>query len=269
MPEITNKQKIIELKNICQTYDGGKNYIIRDLNLYVEDKPNQGQFVVILGASGCGKSTLLRYITGLQKPSSGEVYINGQPRNDDMVISMIFQQYSSFPWYTVEENVMLPLTIKGLPKKHALAKAQEMIKLVGLQGHESKYAKYPLLSGGQLQRVAIARSLISNPEIILMDEPFGALDAYTRYRMQIMLAEIWAKFQTTILFVTHDIQEAVFLGDEIYVMQPNPGVIVEKIHVNLPLQRDRSTKKEPQFINLVNEIEDLIYSVCKEDRESC
>lgn len=263
LSEETNKQNIIELKNICQTYDGGNNYIIKDLNLLVKDKPGQGQFVVILGASGCGKSTLLRYIAGLQKPSSGEVYINGQRRNDDMVISMIFQQYSSFPWYTVAENVMLPLTFKGMPKKHALEKAQEMIKIVGLLGHDYKYAKYPLLSGGQLQRVAIARSLISNPEIILMDEPFGALDAYTRYRMQIMLAQIWAKFQNTIIFVTHDIQEGVFLGDEIYVMQPNPGVIVKEFHVDLPLQRERSTKKDPRFTDLVNQIEDLIYTISK------
>lgn len=261
------KPNIIELKNIYQSYDNEKSFIIKNLNLAIKDIPNQGQFVVLLGASGCGKSTLLRYIAGLQTPTSGEVYIKGIPRTPDVVIGMIFQQYSSFPWYTVAQNVMLPLIIKGVGKRQAMEQAMEMITLVGLLGHENKFAQYPLLSGGQLQRVAIARSLISNPEIILMDEPFGALDAYTRHRMQIMLAEIWAKFRSTILFVTHDIQEAVFLGDEIHVMKPNPGMIVKEFKVDLPLPRDRSTKKEQRFIDLVNKIEDLLYKLVENEHD--
>lgn len=252
---------IIELRNISQSYDGGTTCIFENINLLIRDKPDQGEFAVILGASGCGKSTLLRYISGLQKPTAGEIYIHGVPLTDDTVISMVFQQYSSFPWYTVAQNVMLPLLLRGIPEGVALEKAMELIRLVGLTGHEGKYAKYPLLSGGQLQRVAIARSLITNPSIILMDEPFGALDSYTRLKMQIMLAEIWEKFQTTIIFVTHDIQEAVFLGDDIYVMRANPGMIVSEIPVGLPFKRDRSTKKEVRFIELVNYIEDLIHAV--------
>ena len=228
--------EVIGLRNISQSYNDGEDLIIKDLNLSIVNKPNQGQFVVVLGPSGCGKSTILRYIAGLQDPTSGEVLINGKPRVNEPV-SMVFQQYSSLPWMSVLQNVMLPLTLKGTHKKEAKEKAMEMIKVVGLEGHEGKYAQYPLLSGGQLQRVAIARSLISNPNIILMDEPFGALDTNTRTRMQLMLAKIWLQYQSTIIFVTHDISEAVFLADDIYIMGGSPAKIIEIIHVDLPLER--------------------------------
>ncbi|MCB0641163.1 MAG: ATP-binding cassette domain-containing protein, partial [Phaeodactylibacter sp.] len=165
------QKNIIELKHIHQSYDGGKSFIIEDLEFLVEDKPAQGQFVVILGMSGSGKSTLLRYIAGLQEPTSGEVLVNGKPVGNDNRVSMVFQQYSSLPWMTVLDNVSLALRYKGMPKKEREVKAMEMIELVGLAGHEKKFAQYPSLSGGQLQRVAIARSLLANPEIILMDEP--------------------------------------------------------------------------------------------------
>lgn len=251
---------VIELRKVSQSYDGGKTWVIQDLDLLIEDIPAQGQFVVILGKSGCGKSTLLRYIAGLQKPTAGEVLIDGKPRTEETVISMVFQQYSSFPWMSVLENVMLPLRLKGVARKEAEEQALKMIETVGLSGHEKKFAKYPLLSGGQLQRVAIARSLISNPHIILMDEPFGALDTHTRSQMQQLLLEIWVKLESTIIFVTHDIQEAVLLGDDIYIMSLNPGRIVKHYHVGLPLQRDRNTKKEPEFIRLVSEIDEAIMS---------
>ena len=253
----TELKDIIELRNINQTYDQGKTYIIKDLNLLIEDKPEQGQFVVILGESGCGKSTLLRYIAGLQEPSSGEVFINERIRSNE-AISMVFQQYSSLPWRTVLQNVMLPLEIKGVDRGEAAGKAMEMIKTVGLSGHEKKYAQYPILSGGQLQRVAIARSLISNPEIILMDEPFGALDTNTRFKMQLMLAELWDNLKCTIIFVTHDIQEAVFLGDDIYVLSVNPASIVKHIAIDLPFHRDRQTKRSKRFGELVQEVEDAL-----------
>lgn len=254
----TELPDVIELKGVSQTYDNGETFVLQDVNLLVEKKEDRGQFVVILGKSGCGKSTLLRYITGLQKPTSGEILINGKPLVDNPNIGMVFQQYSSFPWLTVLENVMLPLELKGVSKKEAKEKAEEMIKAVGLEGHENKFAQIPGLSGGQLQRVAIARSLISNPEIILMDEPFGALDAYSRFKMQKMLADIWEKIHSTILFVTHDISEAVFLADEIWIMSNNPGRIVKKFTVDLPLHRDRSTRRDPRFLSLVNQIEDIM-----------
>jgi len=257
----TSLPDIIELKNINMSYDGGKIHIIKDLNLLIENKPNQGQFVVILGLSGCGKSTLLRLICGLQKPTSGEILIKGKIKDEKTHIGMVFQQYSSFPWLSVLDNVALGLQYKGVPKKERHEKAMEMIQIVGLDGHENKYAKYPTLSGGQLQRVAIARSLVAGPEILLMDEPFGALDLNTRLQMQDLLCEIWTKLQSTIIFVTHDLPEAVYLGDDIYIMRACPGMIVEKINVGMPLKRNREIKRTSQFINLVSGVESRMIAI--------
>ena len=255
------QKNIIELKHIHQSYDGGKSFIIEDLEFLVEDKPAQGQFVVILGMSGSGKSTLLRYIAGLQEPTSGEVLVNGKPVGNDNRVSMVFQQYSSLPWMTVLDNVSLALRYKGMPKKEREVKAMEMIELVGLAGHEKKFAQYPSLSGGQLQRVAIARSLLANPEIILMDEPFGALDVKTRLQMQDLLTNIWNKFHSTVVFVTHDISEAVYLADDIYILKAAPSKFVEHIHIDLPFQRDREIKRDPRFTELVWEVEDRMVKV--------
>jgi NitT/TauT family transport system ATP-binding protein len=261
MVSFTNTEfpDIINLTNISQSYDG-KN-IIKDFNLLIEDKPSQGQFVVILGASGCGKSTILRYICGLQQPTSGEVLIYNKRIDGSQRVGMVFQQYSSLPWLTVLENVALGLQFKGVSEKERNDKAMEMIALVGLSGHENKYAQYPTLSGGQLQRVAIARSLLSNPDILLMDEPFGALDVNTRLQMQDLLMEIWHKFHLTVVFITHDISEAVYLADDIYIMKAPPSHIVHHIKVNLPLQRNRDTKREQRFIEIVREVEDKMVQV--------
>jgi len=252
---------IIELRNISQSYDGGKNWIIKDLDLLIEDKPGQGQFVVLLGASGSGKSTLLRYIAGLQKPTAGIVKIKGEVVSDKTRVSMVFQEYSSLPWMTVLDNVGLALEYQGVSKAERFARSMEMIEIVGLAGHEKKFAQYPALSGGQLQRVAIARSLIANPDIILMDEPFGALDIRTRISMQDMLIELWQKFQSTIIFVTHDISEAVYLGDDIYMMKSPPSSIVEHIKVDLPLRRDHGTKRDKHYTELVQYVEDTMMKV--------
>jgi len=249
---------IIELRNIEQTYDNGKSFVIKDLNLLIEDKPFQGQFVALLGMSGCGKSTVLRYIAGLQKPSSGTVLVKDKEIGETNRVNMVFQEYSSLPWMTVLENVALGLTFKGVAKKEKVLKAMDMIEWVGLKGHEKKYAQYPLLSGGQLQRVAIARSLISNPEILLMDEPFGALDIETRQSMQQLLTNIWAKFQTTIVFVTHDLNEAVYLADDILIMKKSPSKIVEKIKVDLPVNRTIDIKKSIDFLKIVRVIEEKL-----------
>src|SRR5690349_14536892 len=147
----TDLPNIIQLENVSQSYDGGKSYLIKDFNLLIEDHPDRGQFVVLLGMSGSGKSTILRYVCGLQKPTSGTVKVHDKLVTDNSRISMVFQQYSSLPWMTVRENVALGLLYKGLDEKTRLQKAQEMIELVGLAGHENKYAQYPTLSGGQLQ----------------------------------------------------------------------------------------------------------------------
>lgn len=247
---------IIELRGVSQSYDG--KMIIQNLDLLIEDKPMQGQFVCILGMSGCGKSTILRYIAGLQEPTSGTVLLKGDPVSAKNRVSMVFQQYSSLPWMSVLDNVSLGLRFQGVSKKERDEKAMEMIKLVGLEGHHQKYAQYPNLSGGQLQRVAIARSLMSNPEILLMDEPFGALDIKTRLQMQDLLISIWEKFSPTILFVTHDIQEAVYLGDDIYIMKHAPSNFAKHIKVDLPFQRNRETKRLARFDELVHEVEDAM-----------
>lgn len=256
-----NRNNIIELRGIGQSYDGGQNWIIKDLDFLIEDKPDQGQFVVILGMSGSGKSTLLRYMAGLQKPTEGIVCINGSQNLNEQRVSMVFQQYSSLPWMTVLENVGLALQYQGVEKKERDARAMEMIKLVGLEGHELKYAQYPGLSGGQLQRVAIARSILANPKILLMDEPFGALDIRTRLQMQELLASIWTKFQSTIVFVTHDISEAVYLADDIYIMKSAPSKFVRHIPISLPLERNRKIKRDPQYISLVHRVEDEMIEV--------
>lgn len=257
----TSRDNIVELKNITQTYDDGKSVVLKDFNLLIEDKPNQGQFVALLGVSGCGKSTILRYISGLQVPTSGEVLLYGKPRTDKDRVGMVFQKYSSLPWMTVLENVALGLNYQGVPKKEREERAREMIKKVGLQGHERKFAQYPTLSGGQLQRVAIARSLLASPKILLMDEPYGALDVNTRLSMQDMLLEIWYEVHPTIIFVTHDISEAVYLGDDIYIMRSNPGQIIEHIVVDLPFRRDRSIKRSARFEELAHYIEDKMIEV--------
>ncbi len=257
----TDLKNIVELRGIGQSYDGGKTEIIKDLDFIIEDKPAQGQFVVILGMSGCGKSTLLRYIAGLQEPTTGKVLVNDKPVGKDNRVSMVFQQYSSLPWMTVLENVGLALQYKGISKKERDEKAMELIELVGLAGHEHKYAQYPTLSGGQLQRVAIARSLLANSEILLMDEPFGALDIKTRLQMQDLLSSIWNKYHPTVIFITHDIPEAVYLADDIYIMKSAPSKFVEHIHVDLPLQRGRQIKRDPRYTELVHLVEDKMIEV--------
>lgn len=252
----TEAPDVVSLKNIRQVYKDG-HVVFDGLDFLLEKTPGH-QFAVLMGESGCGKSTLLSYIAGLTKPTSGEVLVNGQPSFGKGRVSMVFQSYSPLPWYTVLKNVMMPLLVKGVRKADAREQAMEMIKAIGLEGHEQKIAQMPLLSGGQLQRVAIARSLIANPEIILMDEPFGALDVRTRLDMQMLVAEIYERLKPTIIFVTHGVDEAVFLADDIYIMAANPGRIVKKIEVNLGLHRDRSTKRAPEFRKLADEVDDFI-----------
>ncbi|MES2331617.1 MAG: ABC transporter ATP-binding protein [Bacteroidota bacterium] len=258
---------VLELRGINQKYydpKKGKDFVVFDnFNLAVEDYPNIGQFIVIMGKSGCGKSTLLRYWTGLQKPTSGEVFVGGQPLTENQSIPMVFQQYSSLEWFTVLENVALPLTLKGIAKKEAHAQAMEMIKVVGLEGHQDKFAKIPQLSGGQLQRVAIARSLVANPNMLLLDEPYGALDGFTRSKMQFFLLDLFQKSELaslnpTVVLVTHDPREAVLLGNDIYIMDADPGRIIKHIKPDLPDQRDKSIRKSARFTEIVAYIEDVM-----------
>jgi NitT/TauT family transport system ATP-binding protein len=258
---------VLELRGIRQTYFDDKtqkDFVVFDnFNLAVEDYPGMGQFIVLMGKSGCGKSTLLRYWTGLQKPTKGEVFIGGKPLEKNQSIPMVFQQYSSLEWFTVLENVALPLTLKGISGREAKEQAMEMIKVVGLEGHENKFAKMPQLSGGQLQRVAIARCLVANPNMLFLDEPYGALDGFTRAKMQFFLLEVFQKreladLNPTIVLVTHDPREAVLLGNDIYIMDSNPGRIIKHIKPDLPDHRDRSIRKQAHFIEIVSYIEDVM-----------
>ena len=268
---MTSTNNVIELRNISQWYtreNGQKTVVIEGLNLLIEDVPKRGQFICLLGPSGCGKSTVLRYVAGLQKPSEGEVLLYGKPRNPADHVGMVFQQYSSFPWLTVLDNVTLALEIKGVPKKERKEQAMAYIQACELEEHADKYAQYPILSGGQLQRVAIARSLVSNPNLLLMDEPFGALDINTRLKMQDMLLTIWERLwhindATTIVFVTHDIPEAVYLGTDIYIMQSNPGKIAHHMAIDLPFDKTRQVKRDPRFVQYVYNIEDKMMSLSK------
>jgi NitT/TauT family transport system ATP-binding protein len=261
----TDLPDVIELRNIRQEYVDKKTkqkfVCIDGLNFLIEDKPRQGQFVVILGKSGCGKSTVLKYIAGLQKPTSGEVLIHGKPRNSKTKIGMIFQKYSSYPWLRVIDNIQFGLVLAGMNKSERLDKTMKMIDIVGLKGHEHKFPAE--LSGGQQQRVAIARSLLCSSEILLFDEPYGALDIHTRLKMQDFLAELWSKslLDMTIIFVTHDISEAVYLGDEIWIMSSNPGRIVEKINIDIPLNRAKEMKRDKKFTDYVYYIEDRLNTI--------
>jgi NitT/TauT family transport system ATP-binding protein len=258
---------VIEFKNITQVYKDkdGKDYALFDnLSFSVEDKPDVGQFAALMGESGCGKSTILRYLTQLQKPTSGEIFVDGKPITPQMTIPMVFQNAtaSTLEWYSVLDNVALPLTLKGVAKKEAHERAMEMIKVVGLEGHEKKFAKHPLLSGGQLQRVSIARSLVANPNMIVMDEPFSALDTTNRRKMQYFLIDMFkraeaAGFNPTILMVTHDEREAVFLADEIFIMGGKPSSIKEHIKLDFPV-RDTEFRTSQVFLDSVKSLEAMV-----------
>ena len=261
---------IINLVNINQVYSDQTppNTVFKDFNLDIKDIKDRGQFITIMGKSGCGKSTLLRYISGLQEPTSGEVYIYGKKRTSKDRIPMVFQQYTSFEWKTVLQNVALPLILKGVPKNEANEKAMDMIKVVGLAGHEDKWAKYPILSGGQLQRVAIARNLVVNPQILLMDEPFGALDTVTRKQIQLFLRSIFehAKLDPTVVFVTHSESEAVFLSSDIFILDSEPANIKHHFQIDLPEIRDESVRYSAQFTEYVNKLGSLMEDL-KSDRK--
>src|SRR5579863_4608243 len=244
----------IELKNIGQSY--GQKEVIKGLNFQANQKDGESIMVAVLGPSGCGKSTLLRYISGLQEPTCGEVLLHGQQRTQEDRVGMVFQKYSSLPWRTVLENVEMGLEYQNVSSKERRDRAIEMLSLVELEQHANKFAQYPTLSGGQLQRVAIARSLIANPHILLMDEPFGALDIKTRLKMQELVQEICKKYVITVVFVTHDVGEAVYLADEIVIMGGDPSYVAEHIQVPFGKNRTRRLKNEDSFENLVKQIED-------------
>jgi NitT/TauT family transport system ATP-binding protein len=234
---------------VYDTKDGAGVEAVRSASGHIPD----GRFVSVIGPSGCGKSTLLDVVGGLLKPRRGGVVIDGEPvtgpRRDT---AMVFQEDSTLPWRTVLDNVAFGLEISGVRKKERDATARDMIRLVGLQGFETKHPRE--LSGGMRQRVAIARALVVDPRILLMDEPFGALDQQTRMFMGRELLRVWDATRKSVLFVTHDIQEAVYLSDEVWVMSARPSCIKEKVVVDIGRPRGADTMNTPRFHELTDHI---------------
>lgn len=235
----------VEISHISREFikeDGDRVVALSDINLSIADD----EFVSFVGPSGCGKTTLLRIIAGLDKASSGEVRVDGSLiTGPGQKVGMVFQEYSLFPWRNVLSNVAFGLQMRGIPKEERQEIARKYISLVGLSQFEQSYPYE--LSGGMRQRVAIARALATDPDLLLMDEPFGALDAQTRNHMQCELLDIWETKKKTILFVTHSCDEAVFLSDRVVVLSPRPGVIREIINIPISRPRDRTNK---EFIDL-------------------
>jgi ABC-type nitrate/sulfonate/bicarbonate transport system ATPase subunit len=238
----------IEFKGVSKTYlllQGKKRlHALNDISLSAEPE----EFVCLLGPSGCGKSTLLKMVAGLENADSGTVAVDGEPlRGPRVGCGMVFQDYALYPWLTVEQNVSFGLELRHEKKEEIRAKVARFIQLVGLGGFEKALPRQ--LSGGMKQRVSLARVLAMSPKILLMDEPFGALDSFTRMEMQAELINLWRQQPATVLFVTHDIEEAVYLADRIVVMTPRPGQV--KTIVSVPLRRPRH-RTDPDFTEIRN-----------------
>lgn len=253
MTEMTQAKVIID--GVSKVFTGKERQVTALAEASFTVAPSE--FVTILGPSGCGKSTILKILAGLEEPTSGRVLLDGQeitgPGSDR---GMVFQTYTLFPWLTVRENIEFGLDVAGKSKQERKTVSDHYIEKIGLKGFETFFPRD--LSGGMKQRVAIARALANDPEVLLMDEPFGALDAQTRTVMQELLLDVWDESHKTILFVTHDVDEAVFLGDTIYVMTARPGRIKAKIAVDLPNERTFDLKLTDNFMCIKKEVMGLI-----------
>jgi ABC-type nitrate/sulfonate/bicarbonate transport system ATPase subunit len=260
MAEAKAHPHILELRKVTKSFltpDGRSFDAVRDVNLVIPDEPGRGEFRIFLGPSGCGKSTILNIVAGLFAPTSGDALLRGAPiAGPGPDRGMVFQSYSSYPWLSVLDNVAFGLMLRGMARGERERIARAWIDKVGLKGSEGKYPKQ--LSGGMRQRVAIARTLAVRPAIILMDEPFGALDVQTRLGMQNLINELWEEIEGTILFVTHDIAEAVYLADKIHILSAGPGTIVDEVEVDLPLHRTEELKQSARFRDLEGLVLDRI-----------
>lgn len=244
---------VILTRKINLTFEGGddKVHALKDIDLNVK----KGEFVSFIGPSGCGKTTLLRVVADLQTPTSGEVLVNGMsPENARIrrAYGYVFQSHTLLNWRTIERNIKLPLEIMNVPKKEQKERVRKVIKLVGLDGFNKKFPWQ--LSGGMQQRASIARALAFDADILLMDEPFGALDEIVRDHLNEQLLELWNKTNKTICFVTHSIQEAVYLSTKIVIMSPRPGRITEIINSNLPKKRPLNIRETKQFLELAQKV---------------
>ena len=250
----------VDFQNVWLAYNdellAQNHFAVEDINLQVK----QGEFIAIVGPSGCGKSTFMKLTTGLKRPSKGQIFVDGQPVTGPLKISgMAFQAPSLLPWRTTLDNVLLPLEIvepyrsQFKQRKAEFAeRAIKLLKTVGLGGYENKFPWQ--LSGGMQQRASICRALIHEPKMLLLDEPFGALDAFTREELWCILRDLWTEQKFNVILVTHDLRESVFLADTVYVMSKSPGRFVVKKEIDLPRPRDLEVTYSPEFTNIVHEL---------------
>jgi len=259
----------VDFQNVWLAYNdellAQNHFAVEDINLQVK----QGEFIAIVGPSGCGKSTFMKLTTGLKKPSKGQIFVDGQPVTGPLKISgMAFQAPSLLPWRTTLDNVLLPLEIvepyrsQFKQRKAEFAeRAIKLLKTVGLGGYENKFPWQ--LSGGMQQRASICRALIHEPKMLLLDEPFGALDAFTREELWCILRDLWTEQKFNVILVTHDLRESVFLADTVYVMSKSPGRFVVKKEIDLPRPRDLEVTYTPEFTHIVQELRGHIGAIRK------
>jgi NitT/TauT family transport system ATP-binding protein len=258
------REVILDVQHLNKFFGSGprRTTALKDINF----QTHRREFLCIVGPSGCGKTTLVRILAGLEEKNSGQVLLQGkavtEPGSDR---GMVFQGYTLFPWLTVKKNVMFGLEVNGRGKDEAERQALQWLQLIGLERFADAYPNQ--LSGGMKQRVAIVRALANQPPILLMDEPFGALDAQTRCRMQAHLLEIWRKIDITIVFITHDLDEAIFLADRILVLSAHPGEVRELIEVPVPRPRSAAQLISPAFLATKARLEELIHQSKSDDDE--
>jgi NitT/TauT family transport system ATP-binding protein len=256
-PTSQHPEPKLEIRNICKSYPGKNNQplmVLQDINLRIFPR----EFICLVGSSGCGKSTLLNIMAGLLSPSAGNVLVDGQivtgrPGSDR---GMVFQGYSLYPWLTVADNVAFGLQFQTLTKAEKIERVSYFLEVVGLVDFANSYPKQ--LSGGMKQRVAIARALANQPAVLLMDEPFGALDAQTKEQMQEFLLQLWEQTHVTILMITHDVEEAIYLSQRIYVLSARPGRVKAEVAVALPEHRELDLKLSGKFLEIKRDIVHLL-----------
>jgi NitT/TauT family transport system ATP-binding protein len=250
---LKSREVMLEVRNLTKRF--GETVALRDISFTTHRR----EFLCIVGPSGCGKSTLARILAGLERHGEGEVLLEGKPvSGPGRDRGMVFQGYTLFPWLTVKKNVMFGLSVNQAGRNQAEREALQWLQLIGLEKFADSYPHQ--LSGGMKQRVAIARALANQPRLLLMDEPFGALDAQTRSRMQAHLLEIWRKIDITIVFITHDLDEAIYLADRILVLKPHPGEVQELIEVPVPRPREAGQFQSDAFLATKARLEALIHS---------
>ena len=262
--KIRQRPVILSVRNLRKSFiaDGTERTVFDGVSLDIHRR----EFITVIGPSGCGKSTFIRIVAGLDDATGGQMLLDGKPiSGPGPDRGMVFQGYTLFPWLTVKRNVMFGLEMKGISPTAAEPEARQWLDMVGLSKFENSYPHE--LSGGMKQRVAIARALATEPRILIMDEPFAALDAQTRAQMQSYLLQIWRKVDVTVLFITHDLDEAVYLSDRVMVMGTNPGRVVEVVENPVPRPRSAAQFVAPEFLALRQHLEDLIHPPVENDEE--